>query len=101
MTEQIGPWEIFCDRIVASVLRYKLERAFNLGRRVIWCYKGLRREVPREALENAIDLLHDWEQNATKRDNPPAHVGVILWEQTVPLPASEGGSRDPEPADKE
>ena len=94
MTEQIGPWEIFCDKTSASVLRYKLERAFNLGRRVVWNHKGLRKEIPRDVLENAIDLLHDWEMQATKRDNPPAHIGVVLFEQCVPLDENEKKALD-------
>lgn len=88
------PLEVYCNKPKLSVLRHHLEKAFNTGRRVIWNFEGLRREVPSVVLANALDSLHDWEMLATKRDSPPPHVGIVLWEQTVEIRESEDETRD-------
>jgi len=74
---------------LASLCRMRL--TCERGGRVIWDYLGLRREIPREVVENAAQLAEDYDSRtpAPTLDSAPKHAS-LMWEQTVPLQEKTG-----------
>ena len=103
--KSVKEWvEINCDRDRLPIRTWQQDDVQE--RRFIWNHKGLRKEIPTEVLEDAIELYSAWGlQQRRPWIQKPKDIGFILWEQTVVLPenapVSATGSRDPEKLHKE
>lgn len=101
MTDKSVKWhEFFCDAPIAN-LTTSIRMAFDKGRRFIWNHQGLRREVPREAVENVIELMDDYDSRTRSFDRIPKLAACLFWELTTDLPddapvSADSGGRDGE-----
>lgn len=84
--------EFFCDAPIANITP-SIREAFEQGCRFIWNHKGLRREVPREAVENVTELQDDYASRTRGFDRTPKLSGCLFWETATDLPddAPESG----------
>lgn len=64
-----------------NVVRQDAESGVNW----LWSHKGLVRLLPSETLANAIRLLDDYNTKGHRREAVPSEVGVLTWDQTLPL----------------
>lgn len=94
MIDKTVKWhEFFCDAPIANLTR-SIREAFEQGKRFIWNCKGMRKEVPREAVENVIDLVNDYESRTRNFDRIPKSAGHLFWELTIDLPDDAPASAD-------
>lgn len=49
---------------------------------ILWCRNGEYRIVPREVIENAINILSMYAASGDKRTQP---TPVIMWSQGIPI----------------
>lgn len=74
-------------RVTVSTLT-RMKVALDGGGRVIWNYLGLRREIPKEIVENVLDLAHDFNARTPHPtlDRVPKSALMFQWDQTRELP---------------
>jgi hypothetical protein len=82
--------EFRCDETQVHITDYGIIGANDEGARVVWNHHGMRHLIPDMVITNARYAYEDYTKRRYTQDKIPPHVGLIVWEQTVRLPA--GGS---------
>lgn len=79
---------IVCPVYVNLSILQRMDLCIKSGGRVIWDYQGLQREIPKEIVENAIQLAEDYASltPAPNLDSTPKFALPLSWGQTIALP---------------
>ncbi len=84
--------EVNCDGTILDLTKHGIREAAEMGKRIVWNHKGLRRLVPPAIIESELQLYDEYRSRSRQLDALPERIGQVIWGQTILLPVVE--SRD-------